>query len=45
VANFKDQNTQEAIDLFLGNIEDILEDNEQVSLSLFNSFLSLMLSL
>lgn len=33
MANFKDQNTQEAIDLFLGNIEDILEDNEQVSLS------------
>jgi hypothetical protein len=35
MANFRDPNTQEAIDLFLGNIEEILEDNEQVSLSLY----------
>jgi len=29
MANFRDQNTQEAIDLFLGNIEDILDESEQ----------------
>jgi hypothetical protein len=39
MASFKDQNTQEAIDLFLGNIEDLTDENEQV-LFLFRDKLS-----